>query len=79
MGTYMSAFIEVDHSTTLPPFSDPTQIFSLTEGSFSFGKDYDVFDALARGRDSQLPVEDRDPRRRPLIAPVECLRRKAWT
>jgi hypothetical protein len=69
MGTYMSAFIEVDHSESSRPFSDPTQIFSLTEGSFSFGKDYDVFDALAWGRDSQMAVEDRDPRRRPLIAP----------
>jgi hypothetical protein len=69
MGTYMSAFIEVDHSNGLLRFSDPVQIYSLTEGSFSFGKDYEVFDALAWGRDSQMSPEDRDPARRPLIAP----------
>jgi hypothetical protein len=69
MGTYMSAFIEVDHSDVLPPFSDTVQICSLTEGSFLFGKDYEVFDALAWGRDSQMAPEDRDPARRPLIAP----------
>jgi hypothetical protein len=69
MGTYMSAFIEVDHSDGLPPFSDPVRIYSLTEGSFSFGKDYEVFDALAWGRDSQMSPEERDPARRPLIAP----------
>lgn len=69
MGTYMSAFIEVDHSGGSPSFTDPVQIYSLTEGSFSFDKDYAVFDALAGGRDSAMPPEDRDPRRAPLFAP----------
>jgi hypothetical protein len=69
MGTYMSAFIEVDHGDGLPPFSDPMQIYSLTEGSFSFGKDYKVFDALAWGRESQMSAEDRDPAPRPQFAP----------
>ena len=52
MGTYMDAFIEIDYDEGSPPFSDPVHIYSLTEGSFSFGKDYDVFDALAAGRRS---------------------------
>src|SRR5579884_3362369 len=69
MGTYMSAFIEVDHGDGSPPFSDPVQTHSLTEGSFSFDKDYEVFDALAWGRESQMRPEDRDQRRQPLIAP----------
>jgi hypothetical protein len=69
MGTYMNAFIEVDYGDGRPPFSDPVQIYTLTEGSFAFGKDYEVFDALAWGRDSSMALEDRDPSRRPLIAP----------
>jgi hypothetical protein len=69
MGTYMSAYIEVDDGAPSPPFSDPMQILSLTEGSFSFGKDYEVFDALAGGRDAAMAPEDRDPRRAPLFAP----------
>jgi hypothetical protein len=69
MGTHMSAYIEVDYGEGSPPFTDPVQVYSLTEGSFVFGKDYEVFDALAGGRDAAMAPEDRDPRRAPLIAP----------
>ncbi len=69
MGTYMSAFIEIDYGERAPPFSDHMQVYSLTEGSFRFGKDYEVFDALAEGRNSQMRPEDRDPDRAPLITP----------
>jgi hypothetical protein len=66
----MSAYVEVDYGERWPPFSDPVQVHSLTEGSFAFGKDYEVFDALAGGgRDASMALEDRDPRRAPLIAP----------
>ena len=44
VATYMSAYIEVDHGEHSHPFSDPAQVYSLTEGSFAFGKDYEVFD-----------------------------------
>lgn len=69
MSTCMSAFIEINYGRDSPPFSDSVQIYSLTEGSFVLGKDYEVFDALAWGRDSQMAPEDRDPGRRPLVAP----------
>lgn len=69
MGTYMSAYIEVDYGDRTPPFSDPVQVYSLTEGSFTFNKDYDVFDALAGGREASMAPEDRDPSRDPLVAP----------
>ena len=69
MGTYMSAYVEVDHGERSPPFTDPTQVYSLTNGSFAFGKGYEVFDALAGGREAAMAPEDRDPRRAPLIAP----------
>src|SRR5262245_11240338 len=65
----MSAYIEVDYDHQSPPFSDPVQVHSLTEGSFAFGKDYEVFDALGGGRNVKLPAEDRDPARTPLFAP----------
>ena len=61
MGTYMSAYVEFDDASSSPPFSDPAQVRSLTAGSFGFGKDYEVFDALAGGRDSAMAIEDRDP------------------
>lgn len=54
MGTYLSAFIEFDRSDMLPAFSDTSQIESLTEASFSFGKDYEVFDALGDGRNGAM-------------------------
>src|SRR5262249_33711861 len=66
VGTYMSAYVEVDHGEGSPPFSDPMQVHSLTEGSFAFNKDYEVFDALAGGRDAAMAPEDRDPSRSPL-------------
>jgi hypothetical protein len=69
MGTYLSAYIEVDYSVGSPPFTAPDQVLSLTEGSFSFSKDYEVFDALAGGRDATAAPEDRDPSCAPLIAP----------
>lgn len=47
MGRHLSAYIEVDHGDCSPPFSDPDQIFSLTEGSFVFDKAYAIFDAIA--------------------------------
>jgi hypothetical protein len=65
----MSAYIEVDHGDGSPPFADPVQVHSLTEGSFVFGKDYEVFDALAAGRDAAMAPEDQDPNRVPLFAP----------
>jgi hypothetical protein len=65
----MDAFIEVDHSDKLSPFSDPVQIWSLTKGSFVFGKDYKVYDALAWGRESQMSPDGRDPATLPLFAP----------
>lgn len=69
MGTYMAAYIEVDHSEGSPPFTDPMQVYSLTQGSFAFRKDYDVFDALAGGRDAAMAPEDREPSCAPLFAP----------
>jgi hypothetical protein len=69
MGTYMSAYIEVDHGNQSQPFSDPMQIYSFTEGSFVFGKDYDVFDALAGGREAKLAPEDREGTHVPLFTP----------
>jgi hypothetical protein len=69
VGTYMSAYIEVDHGDRSPPFSDPVKVHSLTEGSFAFRKDYEVFDALAGGRDAAMAPEDRDLGRAPLFSP----------
>jgi hypothetical protein len=69
MGTYMNAYIEVDHGDGSPPFSDPVMVLSLTEGSLSLGKDYDVFDALAGCREVTMAQEGRDPGRDPLFAP----------
>jgi hypothetical protein len=69
MGTSMSAYVEVDYGDHSPPFSDPMQVSSLTAGSFTFGKDYEVFVALAGGRDASMASEDRDPSRAPLFAP----------
>jgi hypothetical protein len=66
----MSAYIEVDHGDQPIPFSDTVQIYSLTEGSFSFsGYNYDAFDALEYGREASAAPEDRDPLRAPLFAP----------
>lgn len=65
----MSAYVEVDRGAGSPPFTDPVPVHSLTEGSFAFGKDYVVFDALAGGRDASMAPEDRDPGAAPLIAP----------
>jgi hypothetical protein len=65
----MSAYIEVDYGKQKPAFTDPAQIFSLTEASFSFFNRYEVFDALAGGREAFFAEEDRDPKRRPLIPP----------
>jgi hypothetical protein len=45
----MSAYIEVDHSKAKRAFAYAEQIFSLAEGSFSFDRRCDVFDALAGG------------------------------
>jgi len=69
MGTYMSAYIEVDLGGRSPPFSDPMQIFSITEGSFAFDKDYEVFDALADGRSSGMTFDDHETHRAPLLPP----------
>jgi hypothetical protein len=74
----MSAYIEVDKGEGSPTFADPRQVFSLTEGSFWFGKDYEVYDALAGGRDAALAPEDRDPSRAPLIAPRGMPRRAVY-
>ncbi len=68
MGTDMSAYIEVDYGKDAPPFSDPMQVYSLTNGSFVV-EGYAVFDALAGGRDAVMAPEDRDPNRAPLFAP----------
>jgi hypothetical protein len=65
----MSAYIEVDHGDGSSPFSDPERVYSLTEGSFALGKDYEVFDALAFGREGAMAPEDQDPSRAPLFAP----------
>jgi hypothetical protein len=65
----MSAHIEVDYGKKKPPFADSEQIFSLTGASFSFDRRYEVFDALAGGREVFYAGEDRDPKRRPLISP----------
>jgi hypothetical protein len=69
VGTYMATFIEVDHGDRQPPFSDPVQIHSLVDGPFNVDRAYDVFDALAGGRESQMAPEDRDAHRLPLIPP----------
>jgi hypothetical protein len=65
----MSAYVEVDYGERSPPFSDPIQVHSLTEGSFALRKDYEVFDALAGGREVVMAPEDRDPSKMPLFAP----------
>jgi hypothetical protein len=65
----MSAYIETDQGERSPPFSDPVRVRSLTDGSFAFGKDYEVFDALAGGRCAAMAPEDQDPSRAPLFAP----------
>ena len=81
MGTHMSAYIEVDHGLQVMPFSDPIQVYSLTEGSFVLDKRYDVFDALAGGRRDVMPQDD-DPSRSPLIArrgmPQPCSLSVGW-
>ena len=69
MGTCMSVYIEIDYSDRLPSFSDPTQVYSLADGSFVLGKDYTVFDVLAGGRQASMRPEDRDSEREPLIPP----------
>lgn len=69
MGTHIVVFIEIDFGGVVPPFSDPTQIYSLTEGSFLLDRDYRLFDALAGGRSHLLSHEDRDADRIPLISP----------
>jgi len=70
VGTYMSAYVEVDRGDRSPPFADPMQVYSLTEGSFvACGWEYDVFDALAGGRDSCMAPEDRNPSLAPLFTP----------
>ena len=63
----MAAFIEVDRGDGQPPFADPVQIHSLVDGPFNLARAYDVFDALAGGRESQMRPEDRDARQLPLI------------
>lgn len=69
VGTYMAAFIEVDHGDGQPPFSDPVTIHSLVDGPFNLDRAYDVFDALAGGRHSHMAPVDRNARRLPLIPP----------
>src|SRR5262249_18143150 len=69
MGTYMSAYVEVDYDMRSQPFSDPTQVYSLTNGSFALDKGYHVFDALAGGRNSAMSPEDQEPASIPLIPP----------
>ena len=69
MGTYIDAFIEIDHSDDSGLFSAVEQIHSLTDGSFILSRAYDAFDALAGGRESVMAAEDRDPSRQPLILP----------
>lgn len=69
MGTYIDAFIEIDHRDDSEPFSAVEQIHSLTDGSFILSRAYDVFDALAGGRESVMAAEDRDPSCQPLILP----------
>lgn len=82
MGTYMSAYIEVDYGRQATPFSDPVKVHSITDGSFSFDKSYDVFDALAGGRYAQMAPEDRDSRAAPLIPargmPSPCSAAVGW-
>ncbi len=65
----MATFIEVDCGQGQPPFSDPVQIRSLVGGAFNLPRAYEVFDALAGGREAQMRPEDRDPRLLPLIPP----------
>jgi hypothetical protein len=69
LGTYLTACIEIDQSDQSPPFSDLWSVHSLTEGSFAFFKDYDVFDALAGGREAVMAPEDQrhDPQRVRLV------------
>jgi hypothetical protein len=69
MGTYMSAYLEFDYDKHSQPFTDPTKVYSLTNGSFAFDRGHEVFDALAGGRDAAMAPEDRDPRHAPLFAP----------
>ena len=69
MGTDMEVQLEMDESNEEPAFSAARSIHSLTTGSFLVDRDYSIFDALAGGRDSVLPHQDRDPRSAPLFAP----------
>ena len=62
----MNAYVELDYDKRSQPFTDPTQVYSLTNGSFALDKGYQVFDALAGGRNSVMAPEDQDPQR-PLV------------
>ena len=64
MGTDIHAFVETDPSGD---FDTTSNIHSLTHGSFILQRDYNVFDALAGARDSQIPADDRDPSKHPLV------------
>src|SRR5262249_45436146 len=82
MGTDMSAYLEFDYDRRSQPFTDPTQVYSLTNGSFACLRGYEVFDALAGGRDAVMAPEDRDPRHAPLFArrgmPSPCSAAVGW-
>jgi hypothetical protein len=82
MGTHMNAYVELDYDTRSRPFTDPTQVYSLTDGSFALDKHYRVFDAIAGGRNSVMAPEDQNPARIPLIAPrgmpAPCSAAVAW-
>lgn len=69
MGTNIQSFIEIDYCQEPISFSVPEQIFSLTEGPFILDREYELFDALAGGRNSFMDTHDRDPSREPLISP----------
>ena len=67
MGTDMYVFIETDETDAVPFSGD--HIFSFANGPIQPHRDYNVYDALAGGRNSQMFPEDQDPKREPLFAP----------
>ena len=69
MGTSIEAFIEIDHSDAAEEFSSWHQVHSFTHDTFLLHRDYDVFDALAGGRNAAMAPEDQDPAREPMVPP----------
>lgn len=58
MGTDIHAFIELDYSNKEPAFTDKEQIYAFNFGELLISRDYDLFNALADGRNCHLDEEN---------------------